>query len=571
MTTMPSLLPLVATARGYAPVRHPAPCDLDLSGTELPPVDPSLVARALAGAAGLVGRYPSTATLAERLADRHGVAVDRVLVTDGTDDALERAFRVTLAPGRRVVLTSPTFEMLPRYARLTGAELLEVPWPDERFPLGALQMALADARGAVAIVSPNNPTGAVATGEELRQLASAAPEVLVIVDQAYIEFADDDPMPGLLDLPNLLFTRTFSKAWGLPGLRIGAAIGAAPVIDAMRRVAPPYAVSVASLEVALAVLDAGDGPILQRAAELAVRRERLFDTLATLGTDPVHSQADFVATASPRAPWLRDALAGLGIAVRWLPTAPSGGRMRIAAPWRAEDADRLDSALETAAAPQAILLDMDGVLADVSESYDAAIVATAATWGVVLTDAEIAARKADGDANDDWALTRDLLQRHGVSASLQEVTDRFEICYQGTDGTPGLRERECPIPEVDLLRRLAARLPLGIVTGRPRDDAARFLDRYALSDCFQAVVTREDAPQKPDPAPVQLALRRLGVERAWMVGDTPDDIRAARAAGVVPIGVIPPGTPRDPLTDVLRSCGAARVLTSLDEILQWLP
>ncbi len=93
----------------------------------------------------------------------------------------------------------------------------------------------------------------------------------------------------------------------------------------------------------------------------------------------------------------------------------------------------------------------------------------------------------------------------------------------------------------------------------------------ASTGCFQTVVTMEDAPAKPDPAPVQLALERLGVRHAWMVGDTPDDIRAARAAAVLPLGIVAPGDDPDLARTALADAGAARILATVNELLETLP
>ena len=113
--------------------------------------------------------------------------------------------------------------------------------------------------------------------------------------------------------------------------------------------------------------------------------------------------------------------------------------------------------------------------------------------------------------------------------------------------------------------------PLALVTGRPRRDAERFLERFGLADLFDVVVTREDAALKPDPAPVRLALERLGVERAWMVGDTPDDLVAARGAGVLPLGVVPPGADPSRTRTTLEAAGAARVLSRTEDLTALLP
>jgi HAD superfamily hydrolase (TIGR01548 family) len=151
------------------------------------------------------------------------------------------------------------------------------------------------------------------------------------------------------------------------------------------------------------------------------------------------------------------------------------------------------------------------------------------------------------------------------------VTERFEALYQGKDGVPGLYTRETLLAERPALERLSSKLKLGVVTGRPRRDALTFLEDKGIGDLFSVVTTMEDGPPKPDPAPVRAAIERLGVERAWMLGDTPDDVVAARAARVLPIGVVPPGGDPDLATESLTRAGAARVLLSSPQIEEVLP
>jgi phosphoglycolate phosphatase-like HAD superfamily hydrolase len=112
---------------------------------------------------------------------------------------------------------------------------------------------------------------------------------------------------------------------------------------------------------------------------------------------------------------------------------------------------------------------------------------------------------------------------------------------------------------------------MAIVTGRPRAEAQWFLERAGVAQLFGTVVAMEDAPAKPDPAPVRLALERLGVRRAWMIGDTPDDMRAAAQAGVLPLGVVTPGDEPSLAIAALREAGGARVLNRLSDLLELLP
>jgi len=307
-------------------------------------------------------------------------------------------------------------------------------------------------------------------------------------------------------------------------------------------------------------------------ARVRVERERLAALLAELGARPRTSQGNFVLADLDDAEWAWRALAGLGIGVRRFVDRPGLDRsLRISCPGDEAGFERLCSGLRAALRPQAMLLDLDGVIADVSNSYRLAITRTAASFGVELGSDDIAAAKAEGDANNDWILTQRLLARRGVAAPLAEVTARFEALYHGHGGMPALSSAERLIPDREFLRRLSRRMPLAIVTGRPRRDCAQFLARFELMDIFRAVVCMEDAPAKPSPEPVERAMRLLRVDAAWMVGDTPDDARAARAAGVVPIGIAPPGESAGAAQAALAEHGVARILGSLEELEEMLP
>jgi HAD superfamily hydrolase (TIGR01548 family) len=199
------------------------------------------------------------------------------------------------------------------------------------------------------------------------------------------------------------------------------------------------------------------------------------------------------------------------------------------------------------------------------------VLETAKTFGVEVTREELATMVLAGDANNDWVLTQRILAGRGVEASLEAVTEAYQEVYLGTSTSPGLRESERLLVTRDVLSTLADRLPLAIVTGRPREEAEWFLEREGLTDLFQAVVCMEDGPLKPDPAPVRTAASRLDVNRTWMIGDTPDDIRAGAAAGAVPIGIVAPGPGPAASAAALRECGAATVLATVKDLMDLLP
>lgn len=200
-----------------------------------------------------------------------------------------------------------------------------------------------------------------------------------------------------------------------------------------------------------------------------------------------------------------------------------------------------------------LLLDMDGVLAEVSKSYRAAIEKTCHSYGATsVTQDTITEWKARGNANDDWKLSHALILNDPngqADVTLEQVTATFEEYYQGTVTTPGLYTLETLIPTIETLKELRKRciaaggVGMGIVTGRPRKDCDTFLQSFNLTSLFDASYCMEDGPSKPDPYPVLKCCELLGVtpsKDVVLVGDTPDDIAAAVAAGCSGIGVTTP-------------------------------
>jgi len=541
---------------------------LRLNSNEGPQAPQALLAELAALDPELLRRYPDATAVETALAARAGVSPDRVVVTAGADEALDRICRTYAGPDRPVLLPEPTFDMLERFAALAGAPLVRVPWCTDAFPLDAILARLDNRTAIVVIVSPNNPTGGVASRDDVRRIATAAPQSLVLVDQAYIEYADEDIGPAVLDLANVVVVRTMSKAWGLAGCRVGYAVGNPDVIAVLRAAGGPFPVAGPSLALALSQLRRGDAALRAHVTQVRAERANLRELLCARGVDARTSQANFVlADFGRRAAFVRNGLRAHGILVRDFP-----GRigletsLRITLPGDPADFARLTRALDTVLAPEAIVFDLDGVLADVRDSQRAAIIATAAAYGVAITQGDIEATMRAGDAANDWVVTQRLIAARGVPAELAAVTSRYQSLYLG-----GLREHERLIVSRALLERLADRVPLAVVTGRPRDEAQWFLARADIADLFDAVVCMEDAARKPDPAPVRLALSRLGVERAWMVGNTSDDVRAGAGAGVLPFGIVAPGDDIPATTASLMVAGAVRVLDDVNDLQELLP
>lgn len=343
--------PSVRHAKPYSVPKEPRPIDLWLNANEgaVPPDELRLVLES----AATLRRYPSTDGLRTLLAARVGVEPDMVAVTAGGDDAIDRACRAVLGPGKEIILTPPTFEMFDRYAKLTGAKAVHVPWVETPFPTEHVLARITEQTAAIAVVSPNNPTGLVATADDLRRIARAAPHALIIADLAYTEFADVNLQPTALEFPNVVSIRTLSKAWGLAGLRVGYAVGDPRVINWIRSAGGPYVVSGPSAAIAAVMLERFEHVMRAYVERVKIERRELYDLLESVGLDPWSSQANFVTTGRRfDVHWdLCGPLADRGISVRvWSNrTDLPGYAMRITCPGSEHGFDRLKRGILQAA------------------------------------------------------------------------------------------------------------------------------------------------------------------------------------------------------------------------------
>jgi histidinol-phosphate aminotransferase len=414
-------VPAVLRTTAYHVPRHGAPVDLLLNGNEgQPPAKAAaLIEAVLPRLPELLRRYPDPSALQAELAARSGVGPEQVLVTAGGDDALDRLCRAVLAPGRELIFPSPSFEMIARYAALAGGAVVKVPWPGATYPIEEVLSAITPRTAMIAVVSPNNPTGAVAGADDLLRLAAAAPGALLLLDHAYAEFSFDLTQVAL-SLPRAVVVRTLSKAWGLAGLRVGWVMGPRDIIGWLRVAGAPYAVSGLSLALAMERLREGQGDMEGLIAQVRRERDELTALLTELAAQPFPSQANFVLCRFRDAAWVRDALAGLGIAVRIFagPGAASGvaageldGCLRITCPGHAGEFARLKAALGAALRPVGLSFSEDalrppqvrdvdgaGLLARLSAKGLRAAVGEAAAgwWRVVTTAADIREARQKG-------------------------------------------------------------------------------------------------------------------------------------------------------------------------------
>jgi histidinol-phosphate aminotransferase len=329
-----SVLDQYATYQPGKRVASPDGKSYKLASNECPFGPLPSVAKAIAAAASEVNWYPdnSAAELTEALARRHGVPPTHIAFGCGSVGVAQQLLAATAEPGTEVLFAWRSFEAYPILVPLTGAADVRVPLRDEAHDLAAMADAITPRTRVVFICNPNNPTGTVVRRPELEQFLDRAPaDCLVVLDEAYADYVRDPGVPDGIELyrdrPNVAVLRTFSKAHGLAGLRVGYLVGHEPVAGAVRTTMLPFTVNALAQTAAIASL-AAETELAERVDHAVKERGRVRDELLAQGWTVPPTEANFV--------WLRldedtqdfaAACAAAGVSVR--PFGDEGARISV--------------------------------------------------------------------------------------------------------------------------------------------------------------------------------------------------------------------------------------------------
>ncbi len=268
-------------------------------------------------------RYPDGGThrLREKLAGIHGVGADEIFVGLGSSEIIDLAARVLLGPGKTGLTSEGSYAPFSVAIRASGAALTRVPQQRFAFDLKAMADAVTPETRVVYLANPNNPTGTAFGAFEFEEFLRRVPDdVLVVLDEAYIHYAERADMPQSVETfrrrKNLLVLRTFSKVYGLAGMRIGYGVGQMALIAAMNKLRTPFNVSGSAQAAAVAALD--DDEHVRRCIETnGAERNRLTEALKSIGLQPVRSEANFILMETgPETKAICDDLLREGVIVR---------------------------------------------------------------------------------------------------------------------------------------------------------------------------------------------------------------------------------------------------------------
>ncbi len=334
---MPARLrPELADLPAYTPGRT-VPGAIKIASNETVHGPLPSVRAAIEKATDTINRYPDNGYVAlkERLGEHVGFASEHISVGCGSVSLCQQLVQITSTVGDEVLYGWRSFEIYPQQVRTAGATPVQVPLTDHTHDLDAMLAAITDRTRLIFVCNPNNPTSTVVDPDQLaRFVAAVPPHILIAIDEAYVEYIREPLLPDSFGLvrkhSNVVVLRTFSKAYGLAGLRIGYAVGDPDIITALGKVYVPFTATSVSQAAAIASLDAAD-ELLARTDAVVAERARVTSALRDAGYLVPSSQANFVWLPLPgRAQEFAAASADNRIIVR--PYGDDGVRVTVSAP-----------------------------------------------------------------------------------------------------------------------------------------------------------------------------------------------------------------------------------------------
>ncbi|ACV26275.1 aminotransferase class I/II-fold pyridoxal phosphate-dependent enzyme [Kangiella koreensis] len=495
-------------------------------------------------------RYPDQTELKLEMSNQLGLQPEQVMVSNGGDEAIELMFKVACLEQKELIIPMPAFSQYLSGIKIWNSKAQLIPAQENQsIDLEASLNALTD-KSILVLTSPNNPTGETLSLDVIRDVCKRAKKkgAEVFLDQAYIEFTGqaEESLSLLEEFDNLIVLRTLSKAYGLAGIRCGYLLGNQSFIKRFTDRKMPFNVPQPTLEIARQAFSSeAQNDVADFCQQIANNRDQLVQFLRQRGLNVLDSEANFIliVDAPERLQLIKAACELNNIQIK---TDLVGldlqdqSAIRIAIPY---DFEPLRQALFLALKPELICFDMDGVLIDTSKSYDAAIKQTVEFFiGTQPQQQAIDTLRSRGGFNNDWVLTYELIKQN-MDDSLpdyEQIVEQFQTLYLGSDNDEGLNQLEEAILTSELCTQIfvqnSKQFKTAIVTGRPRAEAQIGLDllgirnTYLVSDC-------DVIESKPAPEGINQCKAYYGATYCWMLGDTPDDIQAAKAAGALAIGV----------------------------------
>ncbi|MEW5821892.1 MAG: aminotransferase class I/II-fold pyridoxal phosphate-dependent enzyme [Cyanobacteriota bacterium] len=516
-------------------------------------------------------KYPAYGEIEEKIASFFNLSTEKVLITNGGDAGINAVYLTYVNEGDEVIYAVPSYVMYKLDAQRVRARIVQVPYEKKWvYPAEKVIEAITEKTKLIVISSPANPTGDIVCEGDIIRIIEAAPNSMVLLDEAYWRFVDREnkSLYYLINkYNNLTIMHTFSKDYGLAGIRIGYLLSCQENIAHIGKSMDPFSVNNIAVEAGLASME--DPEFVDNYVKhVRESKEYFTEAIKEIADEVYESQANFVCFyVGSKYEWYYAKLLKNRIKIRRYPHNPLlKGYLRVTL----GTVDQMKTVLNHFKDYDAIIFDIDGVFVNESLSYRKAIQLTYEFFsGKTITQEEIQEYKNQEGFIDDWILTRHLLSIIGINLSLEEVTEKFQEFYW-KDGK-GLIAEEKLLLNPEIIKLLNRQYKMAVFTGRPREEAEYILKKEGIIDCFDIIVSSNDVPEgkgKPDSYGINVICDKLKSKNIIYFGDMPDDIRAAEKAGIDSAGILPPQDKSEKLKDLLLSLGAIEVYDNLEKAIE---
>lgn len=507
--------------------------------------------------------YPDYQELRKLIADFNKVDILNIIPTNAGDEAIMLVMNTFIDKGDTILLPSPTFAMFKFYAQLNGANIKKIQYNDDfSFPINQLLNSITDEVRLIVLVNPNNPTGTSIDKKDIIKILDKAKKSIVLLDEAYYDFTQETCIELIETYPNLVILRSFSKAFGLGGLRLGYLISNKNNIEIFQKVNSPYSITSLATRIIKAALEDYDF-VQDYVSEIKTNKEYLYQEFTRLNIKYYTGSANFFLADFGKN--YKDVFNGLKENNILLRDRNSYVRncLRITVGTK-KQCELLIKFLERILLKlreyDTLLFDMDGVLVDVSRSYRLAVKKTVEFFleDKKISFEQIQSFKEKSGNNNDWDCTKNILENNGVIKTRDEIRKKFDSIY-----FDGVIDNEILIVDKTQLENLSKNYKLGLITGRPRKDADYTINKFGLDKFFKLILTMDDESDKTKG--MQESMKKFNSKRAVYIGDTVDDIISSKKAGIDSIGILTSSS-SSKTKDKLKKQGAKIVLESVNKL-----
>jgi len=518
--------------------------------------------------AKIISSYPEYNKLMVKIAEYCKVKPENIIATNGSDEGIQLAIDCTLEKDGEIIIIQPTFQLYDFYSQKTNGQIKKINFEkDFSFPIKKLMKIINEKTRIVILCNPNNPTGKKIPKKYILKILEKLKNGIVLVDEAYYEYSKETAINLIKDYENLLITRTFSKAFGLAGLRIGYLLGNENLIKILNKAKSPYNVNYIAVNAAIAAID-DSNYVNEYVEQIEKSKKILYKYLENQKIEFIKSDTNFVLIKfGDQKESVFEGLKNTNILVRDVSKQPMlNGFLRVNV-GTVEQTNLFVKELDKIISKTILIFDIDGVLIDVNNSYRKAIQETVKFFsGKEIADSEIQEIRNKKILNNDWEITQRILEKYNKIIPIKKVVEKFQEFYLGKN-FEGFIKNEKLLINKNILKNIYKKYELAIFTGRPKKEANFILDYFKIKEFFSTLICMEDCTKgKPNPEGLEKIISPSVFKKAIYFGDSVADLESAKNAKIESVGVMSNQKYSVETQVALKKAGAKAILNSINEI-----